>query len=85
MEKKKVAILCQGSVNGVVISQGVFRLLPQACIPPHSTDVLLLSLHVHSIHRYLLSVYCMPGTVLGSKDTVVNKIDPVPGLGVSHQ
>lgn len=29
----------------------------------------------HSLNKYLLSVYCMPNTVLGTQNTAVDKIE----------
>ena len=35
---------------------------------------------IHSFSKYLLNVYCTPGTVLGSDDTAVNNTDKVSAV-----
>lgn len=58
----------------VVISQGVpLYLLSQSVVP-------LLSHHTYSIQQYLLSTYYVPATVLGIRDTAVNKEVPISAL-----
>lgn len=32
------------------------------------------------INRYLLCTYCVPGTVLGARDMVMNKLEKLPAL-----
>lgn len=35
--------------------------------------------------RHLLSISCLPGTVLGTKGSVGNKADKIPSLGTAQE
>ena len=83
---------------GFSYPRGSSLCLPQALHPSsqhrHSAPVQVvlpkssvsLALHIDSVYRYLPSTCNVPTTVLGTRETVVNKMDPVPALGepVSH-
>ena len=39
-----------------------------------------LSIYSMEFKTYVLSTYCVPGSVLDTRATVVNKVDPIPAF-----
>lgn len=53
-------------------------------LTPWETDLVFLTDKVetimHVFHMYLLSAYCIPGTVLGPGDSAIYRADKAPSL-----